>query len=285
MLRPRTARPKAVMSESVLPCPECTTAGGRRGWEPRLGGSANSRSWGCSRGAVLLASGRVEFSDVAPVLRAVARAEAAGTSLDLAAVAGGLSVSDGELLVRLDTAEAWGLVLWSPAGGSSGLLEAGRQYLESHGEVDGATLRFLAGHIDNLHARASLLRAGTALVDEFRAAVLHGRAVEHARTLVPQAFAVAVTERIALDLFAASVALMARLSAGARAGCVAEEIVAVALLDEAREWLAMRARAGELDEGAARAAIDKLRGLFELFEDDDVLRVFEMREPADAAVV
>jgi len=164
------------------------------------------------------------------------------------------------------------------------LLEAGRQYLQSHGEVDAATLRFLAGHIDDLHARASLLRAGTALVDEFRAAVLHGRAVEHARALLPQALAVAVTERIALDFFAASVALMARLSAGARAGCVAEEIVAVALLDEAREWLAMRARAGQLDEGAARAAIDKLRGLFDLFEDDDVLRVFEMREPADAAV-
>ena len=159
------------------------------------------------------------------------------------------------------------------------MLDAGRQYLESHGEVDAATLRFLAGHIDDLHARASLLRAGTALVDEFRAAVLRGRAVEHARALVPHAFAVAVTERIALDLFAASVALMARLSAGARAGCVAEEIVAVALLDEALEWLAMRARAGELEEGAARAAIDKLRGIFDLFEDDDVLRVFEMRSP------
>jgi hypothetical protein len=226
----------------------------------------------------------VEFSDVAPVLRAVARAEAAGTPLDPAAMAGALSVSHGELRVRLDTAEAWGLVLWSPEGGSSGLLDAGRQYLESHGEVDAATLRFLAGHIDDLHARVSLLRAGTALVDEFRAAVLRGRAVEHARALVPQAFAVAVTERIALDLFAASVALMVRLSAGARAGCVAEEMVAVALLDEAREWLAMRARAGELDEGAARAAIDELRGIFDLFEDDDVRRVFEMREPADAAV-
>jgi hypothetical protein len=46
----------------------------------------------------------------------------------------------------------------------------------------------------------------------------------------------------------------------------------------------MRARAGELEEGAARVAMDKLRGLFDLFEDDDVLRVFEMREPADAAV-
>jgi hypothetical protein len=34
----------------------------------------------------------------------------------------------------------------------------------------------------------------------------------------------------------------------------------------------------------ARSATEALRGLFELFEDDDVLELFAMREPADAAV-
>jgi hypothetical protein len=51
---------------------------------------------------------------------------------------------------------------------------------------------------------------------------------------VPEAFAPAITERIAIDLFAASVALMARLSDNEPAGCVAEEVVAVVAMEEAR---------------------------------------------------
>jgi hypothetical protein len=44
-------------------------------------------------------------------------------------------------------------------------------------------------------------------------------------------------ERITLDLFAASVALVTRLSGNQPAGCMAEEIIAVAPLDEARALL------------------------------------------------
>jgi hypothetical protein len=89
---------------------------------------------------------------------------------------------------------------------------------------------------------------------------------------------------LALDLFAASVALMTRLSDGAPAGCVAEEVIAVALIEEARVSLEMRREQAELDEAGGRAASAELRGLFELFEDDDVLNMFEMAEPADAAL-
>jgi hypothetical protein len=46
----------------------------------------------------------------------------------------------------------------------------------------------------------------------------------------------------------------------------------------------MQADAGELDAVDARAATAELRSLFELFEDDDVLELFEMKEPADAAL-
>ncbi len=38
-----------------------------------------------------------------------------------------------------------------------------------------------------------------------------------------------------------------------------------------------------LDRAAMDAAAAELRGLFELFQDDDVLDMFKMQEPADAA--
>jgi hypothetical protein len=41
---------------------------------------------------------------------------------------------------------------------------------------------------------------------------------------------------------------------------------------------------GDMNEGEAEHARGELRGLFELFEDDDVLDLFEMSEPADAAL-
>ncbi len=42
--------------------------------------------------------------------------------------------------------------------------------------------------------------------------------------------------------------------------------------------------ADRLDGEAAQEATGTLRGLCALFEDDDVLNLFDMREPADAAV-
>jgi hypothetical protein len=43
-------------------------------------------------------------------------------------------------------------------------------------------------------------------------------------------------------------------------------------------------RRASFDDAEEDAASDELRSLFELFEDDDVLTMFEMAEPADAAV-
>lgn len=100
---------------------------------------------------------------------------------------------------------------------------------------------------------------------------MNGTAVEHARELVPDAFVPGVDARLAVDLFAASVALMARLSAGDPAGSVAEEVLAVKLMGEAEVWLESRRDAGELDDAQFRASVSELTGLFELFQDDDVL--------------
>jgi hypothetical protein len=41
---------------------------------------------------------------------------------------------------------------------------------------------------------------------------------------------------------------------------------------------------GELERDDAIEATHELQALFELFQDDDVLRMFEMEEPSDAAV-
>lgn len=138
--------------------------------------------------------------------------------------------------------------------------------------------------VDDLNARRALIHAGTMLVDEFRYQLLNGAGVEHAVELVPPAFAQAVGEPLALNLFAASVALMVHLSDGRPASCVAEEIVAVQLIEEARSHLEMSHGEQNLTESEVKAASTELRGLFELFEDDDVLDLFEMDEPADAAV-
>lgn len=225
------------------------------------------------------------YEELAPILQAVAVVEAAEEPIDVASLAEEFGLPEGVIRERLEVLEGWGLILVGLEEGLPPLLrEAGRQYLALRGSVESSVLEFLPHVIDDVHARRALLQAGTVLVDEFRAAVLEGRAVDHARALVPDAFEPAVTERIAIDLFAASVALMARLSHGEPAGCVAEEILAVVLLDEARTRLEMEADQGTLRAAAARAAADELRGLFELFQDDDVLDLFDMQEPADAAV-
>jgi hypothetical protein len=60
--------------------------------------------------------------------------------------------------------------------------------------------------------------------------------------------------------------------------------VSVGLIEEARVWLALQHEEGDLDKDAERAASEELGGLFELFQDDDVLNMFDMVEPADAAL-
>jgi hypothetical protein len=163
------------------------------------------------------------------------------------------------------------------------LTRAGEQFLAMRGDIDHDTLFFLPEVVDDLHARSALILAGTTLVARFRQALLDGTGVEHARELVPPAFAAAVTTRLAYDLFASAVALMARLSAGDPAGCIAEEILAVRLLEIADARLDHDAETGALGDEEAAAAKEAARGLFELFEDDEVLGLFEMHEPSDAA--
>lgn len=100
----------------------------------------------------------------------------------------------------------------------------------------------------------------------------------------PSAFEPLIDDGVALDLFAAAVALMVRLSAGKPAGCVAEEIVAISLMGQAEAWLEMEHGEGKIDPDELAAARAHLQSLFGLFQDDDVLKLFQMKEPADVAV-
>jgi hypothetical protein len=188
------------------------------------------------------------------LLEAAGMAHASDAVLDVAELAQEFDVAEATIRMDLGQLEALGLVL---SGLDEGLppilLTAGRQFLARRGGVEQEVLGFLPRVIDDLNARKALLVAGRILVDEFRAAFVDGDPVDHARALVPPAFSAAVDERLALDLFAASVALMARLSDGAPAGCVAEEMIAVGLIEEARVWLELRREEGRLDEHEERA--------------------------------
>jgi hypothetical protein len=216
------------------------------------------------------------------LLRAVEAAEGAGEELDPHAFAAERGVAPGRLECVLSEANAYGLAVID--GGPPVLLRAGRQYAAADGQVGPDVLAFLPDVIDDLHARRAMIDASVLLLDDFRAAVRDGHAMDHAATLVPPAFVVAVDGALAVDLYSAAVALMVRLGDGLSAGCVAEEIIGVRLLEEAAGILGLRSDAGELPAPEAAEAVDALEGLFEVFEDDDVLALFAMTDPADAAV-
>ena len=212
-------------------------------------------------------------------------AQASDRALDPHEIAQELDVSVQEVVGGVSQLESMGLMLCLEEEDEPPLLlNAGSQFLDVSGEVSGEILHFLPHAIDDLNTREALHAAGTTLVDEFRAQHVAGDPVEHARSLVPPAFVAVVDLRLAVQLFAAAVALMVRLSDGAPAGCVAEEIIAVRLLDEADAYLEARAENDELGDSELADASTALRTIFELFQDDDVLNLFEMQEPADAAV-
>ena len=151
--------------------------------------------------------------------------------IDIARLAADLDYAPGSVALGIGELERAGLFVRGPEGGTPILTRAGQQFLAIRGDICLDALYFLPDTIDDLHARAALLEAGGALVDEYRTALLAGRGPAHARELVPPAFADVIDARMTYDLFAAAVALIARLSAGDPAGCIAEEILAVRLIE------------------------------------------------------
>ena len=219
------------------------------------------------------------------MLQAIGIAQAAGERLDPSELAEALSATESDIRERVEVIEGHGLAYSGWGAVDAPLLRnSGRQYLGLGGEVDAEILRFLPVHVDDLNARRALLCGGSVLVDEFRCAIAQREGPQFAQEIAPPAFAPLIDDVVAVDLFAAAVALMARLSAGVPAGCVAEEIVAISLIGRAEAWLDMEHDRREIDANEFRAAQAELQGLFELFQDADVLKLFDMKEPADAAV-
>jgi hypothetical protein len=211
-------------------------------------------------------------------------AGAADEPLDIASLARELGASSRDLRAAISQLVETGLLFSGLDEGLAPIVSrAGSQFVERDGRVPREVLRFLSRFVDDLHGREALLRASTVLVGGFRDQLLQGVAVEHAARLVPPGFAAAVNEGLALDLFAAAVALMVRLSDERPAGCVAEEIIAVGLLEGAEEWLGERFERGELTAAEQASAAEEMRGLFELLGDDDVLGMWARRAPDDAA--
>ena len=247
----------------------------------------------------------LSFEEAAPVLEAVGMAEARHQSLDLEDLACDQGVPVQSLRAVVESAERAGLMLSSPKGQESvsRLTRAGRQYLALRGRVDRAALFFLPNALDDLHAREALYRGGYSLLHRFGDAIGEGRGVEFARGLVPATFASAVDDRLAFQLSAAAAALMARMSvtrrlrrggldrrggvgaAGGRAaGCVGEEIIAIALPDEAMSWLEMRREAGEIDDPEMKLASGAVRRSREILGSPDAHGVFRDSEPRSDAI-
>lgn len=228
------------------------------------------------------------FEQVAPALNAIGMASAKEEPLDKDALCRELELGIQDLEMLIEELERVG-VAWFEFDEDEKevfphLTTAGSQYLAAKGEIPAEILYFLPGTLDDLNARRALVVGGGILVDEFRYALLQGDGVEHAKQLVPDAFVGAVDEGLALNLFAAAVALMARLSSNSPAGCLAEEIIAVALLREASAWMDMQAEDGALSIEEAERASAELSSIYDLFGDSDVLYLFEMAEPSDAAL-
>lgn len=197
-------------------------------------------------------------------------AEARDAPLDLV----DLAEESGELIEvvdeRLRTLEGLGLLLDGREVGVGVpplLLRAGRQYLRARGGVRPEVLAFAPRVIDDLHAREALLEASAVLVNDFGDAIAEGNAVAFAISIVPPEARRGVTTRLAIALYAAAVALIARLVDGEPAACVAEEVLAVALLNEARSWL----YEADLDTTERTSALEALPSLFALFEDSQAL--------------
>lgn len=205
-------------------------------------------------------------------------------SLEECAVNAGLSGA--ESVVGVQCARAFGLAIEDDFGdGPVMVTAAGRQLIERGGEADASTLVFLAEWVDDLYAREALVVSADELVSHMHAAMVIGEAEDFFRDFVPPAFSLAVDADLSVRMFEAATGLVARLGAGRAAGCLAEEIVAVRLIESAEDWLAVWTDEERITEQEAKVASAAFGGIFELFEDADVLKLFEMVEPGDAALL
>ncbi|MDP9377009.1 MAG: hypothetical protein M3P40_05465 [Actinomycetota bacterium] len=125
------------------------------------------------------------FDALKPIILAVKEADLADVPLDLEALANDLDTPLEVIRARVERLQQWGLID-AREDEVACAFTAAHQYLVLGGGVPEDVLNFLPGPIGNLFTREALLTAGTVLVDEFRASILDGDAVGHARQLLPK---------------------------------------------------------------------------------------------------
>jgi hypothetical protein len=216
---------------------------------------------------------QLSYEQAGPLLALVGMAEATDRRLELEEIGHELKLSLGVVQARLLELEEAGLIR-SMTGTAPRLVTAGRQYLRRRGEVEPELLGFLPKLIEDLEARRALLEAGAELVDEFRLAVHCRSEAVYVRQLLPACSAERLDRGLAINLFAAAISLLSRLSCAARPACLAEEMIALALLEQARIKLEAELVAGVLDSEQCLDAQRSLSSLFDLFEDDQALRLW-----------
>lgn len=167
------------------------------------------------------------------ILQAVGMAQATEEELEVAPLAAELDVLKGTVSSEIEQLERAGLMSSGDPGEPPMLLTAPAILGREARRAVGNPALPARGH-RQLACPQSAHRRRIVLVDEFRYQHLQGDPVAHAKTLVPHAFEAVADEALALDLYAAAVALMVRLSDGHPAGCVAEEILGVALIEHAQ---------------------------------------------------
>lgn len=216
------------------------------------------------------------------ILRAAREAEATYRPLDPDELSADWDIAESAVTERIDLLSEWGLLSPGDERTPAQLRYSGQQYLEDGHSIldhDADVLWFMPTVVDDLIARRALLEAGTTLLDGFRAAILSGHGAERARGMLPTVFAPDITARVVLDLYASGVALMARLSAETPPGSVGEELLAYALVREAKRTIADRVHNRDISANAAAHATQALRALPDFFAPkDEPVNLFDVDE-------
>lgn len=178
----------------------------------------------------------------------------------------GISEHRAEDLIR--TWDSWGLLSRVAEQGRVEVEVGIEQFVADPDQFNEDVLRFLPETIRNLWSRKALLRAGTEMVGELRATLERDDGLEPFRVLLPGPLKDQLDRLMAINLFAAAVALMTNLSRNAPASSVAEEISAVNLAERAQGILERWQVEGLLSPASASTAASGLGSLFSLFDDD-----------------
>lgn len=184
----------------------------------------------------------------------------------------GLSEEEAEKVVR--AWERWGLVSAVSDQQRVEVEKGTGQYLAYPDQFPDDVLGFVPVWIRDLWARKSMLQAGFELVDELRGELVDpGGEMPAFRSLLPSPFRNGVDRLLALNMFASAVSLMTNLSSSSPAGCVAEEISALSLIERSQRILGLWSVEGLIEAQEAVAASEALGRLFEFFEDADPMEM------------